>query len=266
LSTDRVPAPKKLGFQIPRALGQSLQRTFLRRRRPSAQPLEPAAPGEGKALAIQREEIVLARDAHGHVAEQFRRLRNALQALNPDGAARSVLITSAVSGEGKSIATINLALALAELPNVGVCVVDGNADDPAIERYFGLPERQGLSELLRGRLVLDQAVRPTSVERLDVIGAGASAPNSAELLNVDRLRAVLHALKRRFDYVLIDSPAVLAVNHPTVMGSVVDGILLVVRLGKTPKSLVEDAYRQLESLGGNVLGTCVTGADEPLRG
>ena len=125
-----------------------------------------------------------------------------------------------------------------------------------------LPRRQGFSELLAGRLPVDQAIRRTSAERLDIVGPGERPSNPAEILNVDRIRAVLNSMKRRYDYVLIDVPPVLTMNHPSVLGSIVDGVILVVRLGKTPKPLVEEAFSMLENLGGNVLGTCVTGSSE----
>ena len=76
--------------------------------------------------------------------------------------------------------------------------------------------------------------------------------------------ALLNALKRRYDYVLLDGPAVLTTNHPSLIGSIVDGILLVVRIGTTPKGMVEEAYQMLEGLGGNVLGTCATAIDGPV--
>ncbi len=236
------------------------------RRRPSTRPLIPAPPGEGVELPVTHEELVVLKRPNGQIAEQFRRLRNSLQALNPDGAARAILMTSAITGEGKTVATLNLAMALAELPSVRVLVLDGDTVDPSVEELLGQPRRQGLTEVLQGRLALEQAVRQTGVERLDIIGPGEPPPNPAELLNIDRLRAVLNNLKRGYDYVLIDAPAVLTMNHPSVMGTIADGILLVVRMNKTSKHLVEEAYNLLENLGGNVLGTCVTGSHDPEQG
>ncbi len=224
--------------------------------------LEPAPPDEDREIPVAREELVVIRDPYSQIAEQFRRLRNSLQALNPDGAARSILMTSSLEGEGKTVATLNLGLAIAELPQMRVLVVDADYDDPAVERYLGLPRRQGFSELLIGRLPMDQAIRRTSAERLDIVAPGERPGNPAEILNVDRIRAVLNAMKRRYDYVLIDVPPVLTMNHPSVLGSIADGVLLVVRLGRTPKPLVEEAFTMLENLGGNVLGTCVTGSSE----
>lgn len=229
---------------------------------PAPETLEAAKPGEGREIPLAREELVVLRAPASQAAEQFRRMRNSLLALNPDGAARTILVTSALENEGKSVAAINLALALVEVPNLRLCLVDGDRLKPSIERYLGHPRRLGLSELLLGEITIDQAIRQTALERFDLIGAGASSPNPA--LDLERLQALLNALKRRYDYVLLDGPAVLSTNHPSLIGSVVDGILLVVRIGVTPKALVEESYQMLEGLGGNVLGTCATAVDGPL--
>lgn len=229
---------------------------------PPPETLEVAKPGEGRSLPLEREELIVLHEPASHSAEQYRRMRNSLLALNPDGAARSILVTSAQEGDGKSVSAVNLALSLVEVPGLRLCLVDGDRLNPSIEDYLGQPRRQGLSELLLGEITIDQAIRQTSLERLDLIGSGASSPNPA--LDLERLQALLNALKRRYDYVLFDGPAVLSTNHPSLIGSVVDGILLVVRIGVTPKALVEEAYQMLEGLGGNVLGTCATAIDGPI--
>ena len=224
--------------------------------------LEPAPPDEAAQIAATREELALLREPRGRIAEQYRRLRNSIQALNPDGAPRTVAMTSALAGEGKSVATLNLALALAEMPRTKVLVVDADLHRPSIEAYLELPRRQGLSELLRGKLPLDRAVRRTSLEGLSVIGSGARPQTPSELLGSDRLRTVLHSLKQRYDYVLMDTPPALAINDASLLGAVADGVILVVRLGSTARHYVDQAQNLLENLGSNLLGTCLTGAGE----
>lgn len=232
---------------------------FFRNRR-LRQPLQPAPPDEASKIPALGDELVLLRDPHGPASEQYRRLRNSIQALNPDGAPRTVVITSAVEGEGKTVATLNLATALTELPRLRVVVLDGDFRAPSVERYLGLPRRQGITEVLRGDLPLDAAIRQTCVDRLDIIAAGEKPKNPSELMNVDRIKSVLHSLKRRYDYVLIDTTPALDLNDPSMLGAIADGILLVVRLGGAPRHLVEEAQQLLENLGGNILGTCLTGA------
>jgi len=225
-------------------------------------PLQPAAPDEARQIPIRREELVLAHHPRGQIAEQYRQLRNSVQALNADGAPRTVVLTSAVRGEGKTVSTLNLALALAEVPQTRVLVVDADLHQPAIEEYLSLPYRQGLAELLRGKLSIDQALRRTSIEGLWVLGAGELPQKPSELLGSERMRSVLHQLKQRFDYVLIDTPPALAINDASMLGALADGVVIVVRLNATARHLVEQTHQMLETLGGNVLGTFLTGANE----
>lgn len=233
-----------------------------RRRRQGDRPLDVASPEEDRKILIRREELAVLHDPRSQIAEQFRGLRNSILALNPDGAPRSIVLTSAVSGEGKTIATLNLAIALAELPGTEVVVVDGDLREPSVERYLGLPLRQGLTDVLAGRLPLDEAIRPTSLPAVSIIGAGNLPENPSQLIGSDRMRTVLNTLKRKFSYVLVDTPEAMTISDASLIGAMADGIVLVVRLGVTPRHLVEQTYNTLESLGGNVLGTCVTGAAE----
>jgi len=224
--------------------------------------LRPAEPDEARGITIQSDEIALATDPRGRVAEQFRGLRNSIIALNPEGAPRSVVLTSSVSGEGKTVATINLGLALAELPGTEVLLLDANLYSPGVEEYLGLPRRQGLADVLDGTCPLDSAIRATSVEGVQVMGAGNLPDNPSQLLGSERMRTVLGTLKRDFSYVLIDTPEALRISDASLLGGIADGIVLVVRLGVTPRHHVEQTHNTLEALGGNVLGTCLTGADE----
>jgi receptor protein-tyrosine kinase len=225
--------------------------------------LSPPDSAEDSGIEFQREELTLLRQPHSTIAEQYRQLRNSIQALNPDGAPRTLVVTSSVEGEGKTVGTLNLALALIELPRMRVLVLDADLHRPSIEDYLGLPHRQGLVELLRGEIPFDQAVRRTSVPGLCVMGPGRLPEKASELLGSERLKTVLSQLKQRFDYVLIDTPPVLSINDSAMLGALADGIVLVVRLHLTQRHLVEQSYNLLENMGGNVLGTMLTGSGEP---
>ncbi|MCC7012511.1 MAG: CpsD/CapB family tyrosine-protein kinase [Planctomycetes bacterium] len=226
-------------------------------------PLPIGVAEESKKVPVTREELVVATAPLTQQAEQFRALRNSIHALNPDGAPRTVVVTSALRGEGKSTATLNLAFALAEMPGFKVLVIDANLHAPAIEGLFGLPRAQGLCELLSGRLPLDQAVRPTSVSGVAILGPGSKPRNPSELLASDRMRTLLRTLKQRYHYVLIDTPEATTTSDASLLGAMADGVVVVVRVATTPKSYVEQTCRALESLGANLLGTCMTGADAP---
>jgi capsular exopolysaccharide synthesis family protein len=224
--------------------------------------LLPAEPDEARKVPLRAQEIAIVTEPRGPIAEQFRSLRNSITALNPEGAPRSVVLTSALRGEGKSVATINLAIAMAEIPGERILILDADLHHPSIERYFGLPRRQGLTELLRGQCPIDRAVRATSVADVSILGPGELPDNPSELLGSDRVRTTIGQLKQRFSYILIDTPEAMNISDASLLGAMADGILLVVRLGATPRNFVEQVHNQLETLGGNVLGTCLTGAPQ----
>jgi capsular exopolysaccharide synthesis family protein len=228
---------------------------------PADNSLTLAEPGSGRECEITAEEIRMVSQPRGQIAEQFRNLRNSIAALNPDGAPRTVVLTSAIAGEGKTVAAVNLAVAMAELPGKQVLLVDADLHHPGIEGYLGQERHQGFSDVLRGKCALDGAIRATSVDGLSVMGAGTLPDNPSKLLGSERTRVVLNMLKQRFSYVLIDTPEALSISDASMLGAMADGILLVVRLGYTAKHLVEQTHNQLETLGGNVLGTCLTGGD-----
>ncbi|MAE46698.1 MAG: hypothetical protein CMJ86_07385 [Planctomycetes bacterium] len=220
-------------------------------------------PEESLGVPVTGEELCVITAPRSQQAEQFRVLRNSIQALNPDGASHTLVLTSALRGEGKTVATMNLAAAMTELPGIQVLVVDADLHQPSIEKSLGLPLRKGLADLLAGGVSLDNAVRATSVPGVSILGAGTLPKNPSQLLGSDRMRTVLDKLRQNYSYVLIDTPAAAGVSDASLLGAMADGILMVVRLGSTPRQFVQQTINVLESLGGNVLGTCLTGAEEP---
>lgn len=229
---------------------------------PSA-PLSVADPEDSRRVPITREELVVVSAPTSQQAEQFRALRNSIVALNPDHAPRTVVLTSALRAEGKTVATLNLAFALAEMPGSKVLVIDGNLHAPGIESYLGVPRAQGLCELLGGRLAPDLAIRPTSLSGVSFIGPGAKPAKPAELLASDRMRTLLRTWKQRFNYVLIDTPEATTSSDAPLLAAMADGVVLVARIGSTPKSYIDQTCRTLEAMGANLLGTCLTGAELP---
>jgi capsular exopolysaccharide synthesis family protein len=221
--------------------------------------LSPAEHDEAAGIPIEREEIAVVTAPRSRIAEQFRALRNSVSVLNRDKGSHTIVLTSALPGEGKTVATLNLAFALAEMPGTEVLVIDANLHKPAVESYLDLPRRQGLTEVLSGDLPMEQGIRRTAVGRVSVLGPGTLPANPSEVLGTDRMRALLNELKQRFTYVLIDTPDASTVSDASLLGAKTDGIVLVVRLGKTPRHEVEQTYNNLEALGGNILGTCLTG-------
>lgn len=202
--------------------------------------------------------LVLFHEPAGFRAEQVRALRNRLVAMNPDGEPKTLVITSAVRGEGKTVAAINLAMALAELERHQVVLVDGDLRRPSCERYLNLNADLGLADVLLGRTAVDKVVRPTGYRGLMLLGAGTRVTNPSEVLGASRLDELYRRLKEQFHYVVIDSPPVLPSTDAGVLASRADGALMIVRLERSLKKQSREALRVLQDMGGNVLGTLVT--------
>lgn len=192
-------------------------------------------------------------------AEQFRGLRSAVLAMNPDQASRTVVLAASTPGEGSTVSTANLALALAELAGTRVLLVDANLRAPGVESLLALPPRPGLAELLADRIPLDRAIRTTVTRGVDVLTAGTPPDNPAELLAKGRLKPLLDTLKPDYSYILLDAPAAVDYTDASIIARDCDGLILVVRLEVVSKTVVEQTVQNLRSLGANLLGAFLVG-------
>lgn len=202
--------------------------------------------------------LVLFHDPSSFRAEQLRSLRNRLVAMNPDGSSRSLVITSAVRSEGKTITAINLAIAFSELERHQVLLVDGDMRTPAVENYLNLNPAPGLADLLLGSAGLDDVIRSAGIRNLSVLGAGQPVAGPSEILSAPRIDQLFARLKERFEYVIVDTPPALPATDAGVMAGRADGTLLVLRLEHSTRGHTRDALRTLQDLGANVMGCFVT--------
>jgi capsular exopolysaccharide synthesis family protein len=192
------------------------------------------------------------------LAEAFATLRNAVLLHEGAAASRVLLITSAQSEEGKTTVSVNLALSLARL-EYRVLLVDGNMRYPCIRRALGLPDGPGLVDCLDARADWRGAVHTAVQPNLDVLGGGEPETSPADLLSRPLLGDLLDAAAREYDFVVIDSPAVL--THPADVNSlaaVVDNVLFTVRHGWTPREVAALALSRLDRVSGVVLNRSVS--------
>jgi capsular exopolysaccharide synthesis family protein len=180
-------------------------------------------------------------------AEQYRQLRTRLSHAEGAGNLRTVLITSPQKGEGKSITSANLALTMAQELHRRVIIIEADLRKPSLQQLFGLPAGPGLSEYLVGAVDLKDVMRFLPDHNLTVIHAGTTPTNPAELLGSTAMRRLLDQLRTRFDRVILDTPPVLPLADVAVLAPLVDGTLLVVRTGVTPKPAIENALRAFDS-------------------
>ncbi len=182
-----------------------------------------------------------------HAAEQYRALRTRLAQAEGAAALRTVLITSPQKGEGKSVTAANLALTMAQELGRRVAIVEADLRKPSLQQLFGLPLGAGLAEYLAGAAELTDAMKFLPDYNLTVIPAGRPPGNPAELLGSTAMRRMLDHLRTRFDRVILDTPPVLPLADVAILAPAVDGVLLVVRAGVTPKPAIENALRAFDS-------------------
>jgi len=179
-------------------------------------------------------------------AEQYRSLRTRLAHTEGSSTLRTVLVTSPQKSEGKSVTAANLALTMAQELQRRVVLLEADLRKPSLQQLFGLPPGPGLAEYLSGACALSEAMKYLPDFNLTVMTAGATPTNPAELLGSTAMRRLLDQLRTRFDRVILDSPPVLPLADVAVLAPVVDGTLLVVRAGVTPKPAIENALRAFD--------------------
>lgn len=190
-------------------------------------------------------------------AEQFRGVRTAIQSSQPP--VKTILVTSAEEGEGKTVVTANLGASFAETGHGRVLVVDGNLRSPTLDMVLAGRDDVGLADCLVNRgLDPHPLVQPTPIPGVDLLPAGRARENPGSLLTPGALHRGLGPLLERYDVVLIDAPSLEIYTDAQVMAQDVDGCVVVVRLEGTSRTHVLRAIEMLDAVDARVLGTVVT--------
>jgi exopolysaccharide/PEP-CTERM locus tyrosine autokinase len=209
--------------------------------------------------------LVTLLDPSSQPSESFKMLRTKLLVLARERSVRSILITSAEPLDGKSLVAANLAVSIAQGINEYVLLVDCDLRSPTIHRLFNLKAKAGMQEYLREGTSVDPFLAGTSLNKLTILPAGRPPPNPSELLCSVKMRALVEELKSRYDdrFVIFDSPPGQFMAETAFLANMVDGILLVVRHGKTPRNLIQNT---LENIGRDrILGIVFNASDECRR-
>ncbi|HKV09569.1 MAG TPA: polysaccharide biosynthesis tyrosine autokinase, partial [Thermoanaerobaculia bacterium] len=220
-----------------------------------------SAPGQGQGQAAQIE-LVPHERPRTLISEAYRSLRTALL-LSSAREIKIIAVTSAMAGEGKTATAANLAVVLAQLGRQ-VLIVDCDLRKPRLHQVFHVSNRFGLVNQLTSVVEPDAVFLPTEVPNLWVTPSGPIPPNPSELLASDRMREWLKAVRNRFDYVVVDTPPALAVTDATLVGMLVDGVVLTLRSGKVTRDEARSCRDKLRRAGIKILGA-VLNRHRPLQ-
>ena len=203
-------------------------------------------------------------DQESPMATEMRRLYSNIRHLHGKPDMRSFLITSSDRGEGKSTISSHLALTVARFKGKKSLIVDADLRRPRLHEIFGVPREPGLLECLEGKIDPLKAVKDTPVENLKVIPAGSRVASPAHLFEGDILSDIFKKIRFYFDIVIVDSAPVIPVSDPMLISSEVDGVILVLLAGKTPRTVATRARDILLDANANLLGVVVNNLSEVL--
>ena len=210
--------------------------------------------------------IVSAADPSSPISEQYRILRTNLQSLKGFVGAKTIVLTSAVHEEGKSVTSINLAITLAQQEGLKVLLVDADLRRSTIHHWLGVEGEHGLSTVLANGGSLNGSIVRLQSPPLSVLPAGPTPNRPAELLESTAMKRLLAMLKTQYDVIIIDAPPILPVTDPSILGAQADGVLLVVRAGKTQRKVVQQAHELLKQSKARILGSILTHVDHYVPG
>lgn len=214
-----------------------------------------------KKLVVNRAEVLTDKQPFPY-KEAYKSLRANLNFATQNGKVKSILVTSAISAEGKTTVSINLAISLIE-SGKKVLLIDADLRNPSVHRHLRVRQDKyfGLSNLLSSGELIGKSIRHMEKYNLDILMSGEIPPNPAELLGNGDFKSILKAVDTSYDYVIIDTPPVGIVSDAAVLSQFVDGVLMVVAQNKSTQNQVLTAKQNLERVNANVIGAILNNYD-----
>lgn len=267
-----VPPPPAIKAQAVDAPAPTLTNTAIRiepRELPTPPGAPPTSDPTGEQIVIPAPQggvghyvpqVVVHHDRGSVITEQYRAIRLQILARCRNRKLQTHVITSSAPNEGKTLTSINLAMAFAELQNKRTLLIEGDLRRPSFQQVIGQQLSPGLLHLLREQTDdVEQAIHDTPYENVKFMPAGDhGTTSSTELLSTHRFPQILETLKGQFDHILIDTPPVISVTDACIFGALADEVILVVRLGETPVEVVDRTKRLLRASNCEVAGVVLT--------
>lgn len=207
-----------------------------------------------KQLEQRARKLVVAENPRSVVSEQFRTLRSNITFSAVDKEMKTILVTSALPGDGKSTISANLATLFAQ-DGKRVLFIDADMRKPTVQYTFSLTNAAGLSTVLTQQRLAGEVIRESEISpNLHIMTSGPIPPNPAELLGSRSMTVLMNDMAQQYDLIVFDAPPVLSVTDAQLLANKVDGTLLVVNTGVTEKENIEKAKDQLENAQARILG------------
>ncbi|MEJ9305999.1 CpsD/CapB family tyrosine-protein kinase [Priestia megaterium] len=215
-----------------------------------------AANKRSQGAALKKQSLVTYSNPNSVISDQFRTIRANLHFLTKESISKLFLITSPKEGEGKSTMAANLAVSMAQQKDK-VLLIDANLRKPVIHDIFNIQNTGGLTGVLENEVTFEEAVYQTRIDNLDILTSGAALSNFVELLGNEKMESLLTRFADCYDAVLIDSPAVLASPETRVLSTYCEGVVLILKRGKTEIEKIEEAKRVLDIAEARLVGVIV---------
>ena len=214
-------------------------------------------PMEGKRIEAR---LITHLDPKSPVSEAYRSLRTNIQFSHVDEKIGAVLVTSSGPKEGKSTTSANLVIAMAQ-SGKKVVLIDADLRRPVVHSIFGLEKDEGLTNYLMDDISFEKMIKPSIMENLYIIPSGVLPPNPSELLASEKMKALLIKLREEFDFILFDTPPIIAVTDAAILSTIVDGAILVVSSGHTNYDALVRAKSLLDAVNTRILGALLNGVE-----
>lgn len=198
---------------------------------------------------------------HNTFAESFRHVRSSLMFSPMGGQAKSMVVTSAIPGDGKTTCSVNLALCLAQVEGARMLLIDGDMRKMNVHSYFKMSNDKGLSEILSGQASFSQCIVSTGIQNLDVLRAGSAPPNPGELLLSENFKTLLSELGKVYHRIVIDTPPVMSTDDTLSLAPSVDGVIFIVKANQTSFRFVDKCMTGLRQRGARIFGVVLNHID-----
>jgi succinoglycan biosynthesis transport protein ExoP len=193
-------------------------------------------------------------------AEAYRAVRTSILLSAASRPPKIILVTSGQPGEGKTTTVVNTAVSLTQLGS-SVLLIDCDLRKPMIHKLFEIDHSQGLSTYLSREVGIEHVIHNGPMPNLSLLPCGPIPPNPSELISSEKMKHLLQIMSERYDHILIDSPPLMNVSDSVILSSLVDGVILVVHGGKSPRAVAQRARQELVNVGAKIFGVVLNNVD-----